>query len=137
MSEVFSQRDKYGHYSIHIDDRILVVTVGGALGKGLTNKYSQDLRTAIEYIKDKPWAYLADAMELEALTNDGLQYLTEAFKYSMQNNCVVGAYCMTSSLAIHQADSVRRQYGAEGTIEQRLFDDVTSAKAFLNQHLEQ
>ncbi|WP_416306281.1 hypothetical protein [Neptunicella sp. SCSIO 80796] len=137
MPNTYTDRDKYGKYSIEIENRILMVTVSGALGKGLTNKYTQNLYAAVEQLEDKPWAYLANALQFEALTNDGLNYLTESFQYCMQHNCVADAYCMTSSLAINQADRIRRQFGAKDDIQQRLFSEVNSAKVFLNQYLEQ
>ncbi|MBC3765186.1 hypothetical protein [Neptunicella marina] len=137
MSILRRGKDKYGSYEITVEDSILIVSVKGAFGEGLVNNYTRDLTTTIDSISHKKWGYLAYALELEALTNQGFDYLKTSFAYSVANNCIADAYCVTSPLAIAQIDKIRQLFDLHSPVEERLFNDLASAKQFLHEQLEQ
>jgi hypothetical protein len=131
MKPLFKYKDKYGSYSLSLDQHIIKGCVSGALGDTLSKRFLNDMCTIIADIRPVNWAYLADMRKCEGLTGTAEKNLQEAYLYAINNGCVVDAYCVESPVAIDQMRRIRDKLGIKGEIGKHVFANLHDASAFI------
>lgn len=110
--------------------------VKGLIGDSLTTKFIEDMKSIVERIPVKIWAYYADQSDCQGFTPHSENNLIESNKHSIQSGCVVDAYLSGSALALDQVAKTRVKAGVPVDIQDRIFDTESEAKAFLQKALQ-
>lgn len=132
MKAIFNYKDKYGSYSLSLDEKIIRGCVSGALGDTLSKRFRNDLQIIINDGCPPHWAYLADMRLCEGLTVTAEKNLQEAYRYSINNGCMVDAYCVRSPVAIDQMRRIRLEVGIRGEMNKHVFANLEDASAFID-----
>jgi hypothetical protein len=131
MKPLCSYKDKYGSYSLSLDEQIIIGCVSGALGDSLSKHFFNDMCSVIKKIRPLNWAYLADMRECDGLTETAEKNLQQAYRYSINNGCVVDAYCVQSPVAIDQMRRIRQELGIKGEMNDHVFAELQDASVFI------
>lgn len=131
MKPLFKYKDKYGSYSLSVEEQIVKGCVSGALGDTLSKRFLHDMRSITNEISPLNWAYLADMRKCEGLTGIAERNLQETYRYCISNGCVVDAYCVESPVAIDQMCRIRETLGIKGDINKHVFATLQEATAFI------
>lgn len=130
-----SKSDKYGSYTMEIQGRILSIILKGAMGTGLSKHYARDLVKTSEQLAGAPWGYFACAREFDASTLEASDIAAQAYKYCMENGCIVDTYCLSSPVAKNQLQQIRSSLNINPPLEERLFDNKQQAFDFIHKIL--
>jgi hypothetical protein len=133
--KTWSNNDKYGRYTIEVHDRIVSVTLYGAMGLGLSRSYVDDVMDASHTLIGKPWGYYVYALDFDASTYDANNIICECYKYCLKNGCIVDTYTINSPVAKDQLNQMRRTLKIASPIEDRMFDTKEQAFRFIHQKL--
>ncbi|MDF2178513.1 hypothetical protein P2G88_09630 [Aliiglaciecola sp. CAU 1673] len=133
MSVTLKKADKYGSFELSQEGPLIIATFKGILGGGLSKHYKQAILSLAQSYNKQPWAYIADGMEHDVSIPAAAENLRQVYLECLKLGCVGDAYCMPSAVGLSQLEKVRKSCGFVGSIYDRSYADVESAKqAMLN-----
>ena len=129
-------KNHYGSVRIITEGPIVIGQFSGNINARLVNDFAINLKKHITAFAGKPWAYISHSTHLLATTPDAERGFTQLFRALQGTNCIATAYMFSSSIVLNQMKRIIAQAQSPIQIMDCLFDDLDSAKAYVQKQLE-
>lgn len=128
-------KNNYGSYSFYVEGNIVIAQFKGNLNPELLNHFKAALLDTIATFKHQPWGYISHSPDVVAATPDAEKNMIDVSQTMGINNCIMSAFILTSPIAIRQLQRIMHSSGRDAYLQECLFDDLPSAKAFIKSQL--
>ena len=128
-------KNNYGSYHLCVEDDIVIAQFEGNLNPQLLNHFKAALLNTIEPFKHLPWGYISHSPQVVAATPDAEKNMVDVSQTMGANNCLISAFVLSSPIAIRQLQRIMHSSGRDAHLQDCLFNDLPSAKAFIKSQL--
>lgn len=128
-------KNSHGSYKLHVEDNIVIAQFEGNLNPQLLTHFKAALLNTIKPFNLKAWGYISNSPDVVAATPDAEQNMVDVSQTMGANNCVVSAFILTSPIAIRQLQRILQGSNRDAYLQDCLFNDLPSAKAFIKKVL--
>jgi hypothetical protein len=137
MTNSYSYKDKYGSYSLYIENRVMRGQYIGSFGVSLAARMVKDDAKLAKVLAGKPWAYYCDMSQCEAYTPEAAALFTGLYQSGIQLGCVLDVYQINSALLRYQIGQIRQDAGILSPISQHIYTTELECLEMVSQRLDQ
>ncbi|WP_026375844.1 hypothetical protein [Aestuariibacter salexigens] len=127
----FSRQNKYGGFTITVDEPFIHAQVQGVCSSGLWHEFNELLEKAALCLQHKRWAGLADLSDLQAWPKHVETALQETYKICLNSGCYTAAFLFGCAIVPNQLRNVEQALGIQGKLSNHTFDNKQAAMRYL------